>query len=80
MVALVSTRARPVARRFEALGHATLRPALTENWWASWWVSWWGSTHDEIGLVSPTNAIRAAATGGRVLAAPGVVDDIGDAT
>ena len=28
-------------------------------------MSWWGPRHDEIGLVSLTNAIRVAATGGR---------------
>jgi hypothetical protein len=40
-------------------------------------VSWWGSSHDEIGLVSHTNAIRVAATGGRVVTAASVVADIG---
>jgi hypothetical protein len=36
-------------------------------------VSWWGSVHDEIGLVIRTDAIRVAATGGRVVVAADVV-------
>ncbi len=64
------------ARRGEALGRPTPGPALTVCWWASWW----GSTHVEIGRVSRTNAIRVAATGGRVGVAAGVVADIGVAT
>jgi hypothetical protein len=43
-------------------------------------VSWWGSTHDEIGLVSRTNAMRVAATGRRVVVAASFVADIGVAT
>ena len=43
----------------------TAQVARLDPTWNFFGVSWWGSTHDEIGLVSRTNAIRVAATGGR---------------